>query len=127
MPHRTAGPAAEAGDLRQEQQPCTIDISRARILTGLGSALGKMFGRLAGVPVLLLPSSQVHTWFCPSPLDVVYLDRGGTVLAVETLLPWRLGRRVPGCRAVLELDAGEAEAWGIRPGVRCVHRGWNPC
>lgn len=103
-----------------------VDITAARILRGMGAALGKMGGRLAGVPCLLLPCRRVHTCCCPAPLDVVYLDRSGHVLVVETLPPWRLGRRVRHCYAVLELDAGQAAQWQLAPGVQCRHAGWLP-
>ena len=67
--------------------------------------------------MLLTPASSVHTFRMRFALDVVYLDRRSTVLAVRTMKPGRLGAPRLRSRHVLELEAGEAERRGLRPGV----------
>lgn len=64
--------------------------------------------------ILLAPCSGVHTWFMRFPIDILFLDRRGRVLAVRrSVRPWRLAVRL-GAFAVAELGAGEAGA--IEPG-----------
>src|SRR5215212_4020273 len=72
----------------------------------------------AGHGVLIRPANSVHTFFMRFAIDVVFLDRSGSVLRlVPNLRPWRVafGR---GARETLELRAGEAGARGIRVGDR---------
>lgn len=62
----------------------------------------------ADTAIVLAPCSGVHTWFMRFPIDVLFVDRGGCVLALRrSLAPWRLALR-PGAFAVLELPAGSA-------------------
>jgi uncharacterized membrane protein (UPF0127 family) len=67
--------------------------------------------------LLLSPCSGVHTLGMRFPIDVAFLDRGLTVLAVRTVPPWRLTRQRLRARHVLEAEAGAMARWGIRPGV----------
>jgi uncharacterized membrane protein (UPF0127 family) len=96
-------------------------------VTRLDTFGARLFGLLLrpppppGVAVWLLPCRQVHALGMRYAIDVVYLDRGGTVLAVETLRPFRLGRRIRGAHSVLELAAGEAARLGLEAGsVPCL-------
>jgi uncharacterized membrane protein (UPF0127 family) len=76
-----------------------------------------------GHGVLIRPASSVHTFFMRFAIDVVFLDRSGSVVKlVPNLRPWRVafGR---GARETLELRAGEAGARGIRVGERLVLAG----
>ena len=67
---------------------------------------------------LLFPRcTSVHTLFMRYPIDVVLLDADLRVVGVETLPPWRLGRRIPGTAHILELPAASAN----------VTRGQTPC
>ncbi|WP_432039675.1 DUF192 domain-containing protein [Streptomyces cucumeris] len=68
--------------------------------------------------ILLTPAGGVHTFRMRFAIDVAYLDRRFTVLAVHTLRPGRLGRPRLRARHVLEAEAGAMERWGLRPGVR---------
>jgi uncharacterized membrane protein (UPF0127 family) len=43
------------------------------------------------------------------PIDAVYLTEDMGVLEIETLPPWRLGKRVPQTKHILELAAGGAK------------------
>lgn len=58
--------------------------------------------------LLLSPCSSIHTCFMRFPIDVVYLDNDFTVLAKETVVPWRIGKHVKGAKMVLETAAGVA-------------------
>jgi uncharacterized membrane protein (UPF0127 family) len=74
----------------------------------------------SGHGVLIRPASSVHTFFMRFAIDVVFLDRSGSVVKlVPNLRPWRVafGR---GARETLELRAGEADARGIQVGERLV-------
>lgn len=52
------------------------------------------------------------------PIDVVHLDRAGTVIVVRTLPPWRLGPCVWRGVSVVELAAGEAARLGLERGAQ---------
>ncbi|MER0243001.1 DUF192 domain-containing protein [Streptomyces sp. HSW2009] len=78
-----------------------------------------LLGRDGIVGALLLsPASGVHTFRMRFAIDVAYLDRELTVIAVRTMRPGRLGLPRPRSRHVLEAEAGAMERWGLRPGVR---------
>ncbi|MEV5877232.1 DUF192 domain-containing protein [Streptomyces sp. NPDC052101] len=68
--------------------------------------------------MLLSPASGVHTFGMRIPIDVAYLDRRLTVLAVRTMEPGRLGRPRLRARHVLEAGAGTMARWGLKVGVR---------
>ncbi|KPC66729.1 DUF192 domain-containing protein [Streptomyces chattanoogensis] len=68
--------------------------------------------------LLLTPASGVHTFRMRFAIDVAYLSRNLTVLAVRTMPPGRLGRPRLRARHVLEAEAGAMGRWGVRAGVR---------
>ncbi|MGV9252179.1 DUF192 domain-containing protein [Streptomyces sp. NPDC003697] len=68
--------------------------------------------------ILLSPAGSVHTFRMRFAIDVAYLDRDLTVLAVRTMRPGRLGLPRLRSRHVLEATAGAMAGWGLRPGVR---------
>ena len=68
--------------------------------------------------LLLTPAISVHTVRMRFAIDVAYLDRRLTVLAVRTMPPGRLGLPRLRSRHVLEAEAGAMERWGLRAGVR---------
>ncbi|MGW3333361.1 DUF192 domain-containing protein [Streptomyces rubiginosohelvolus] len=68
--------------------------------------------------MMLTPCGSVHTFRMRFPIDVAYLDRKLTVLAVTTMKPGRLGLPRLRARHVVEAEAGAMERWGVRPGVR---------
>ncbi|WP_030346044.1 DUF192 domain-containing protein [Streptomyces sp. NRRL S-1022] len=70
--------------------------------------------------MLLSPASGVHTFGMRIPIDVAYLDRNLTVLAVRTMPPGRLGLPRLRARHVLEAEAGAMTKWGLSAGVRVV-------
>ncbi|KOG63960.1 hypothetical protein ADK76_11005 [Streptomyces griseoflavus] len=68
--------------------------------------------------LLLTPASAVHTFRMRFAIDVAYLTRDLTVLAIRTMRPGRLGLPRLRARHVLEAEAGAMARWGLRPGVR---------
>ena len=74
-------------------------------------------GLAQGEGLLIKPCGSVHTFFMRFPIDVVFLDRELSVLAVRPeVRPWRTaGAR--GGKVVLELGGGEAARLGIAPGI----------
>jgi uncharacterized membrane protein (UPF0127 family) len=81
--------------------------ARTRGLLGRDSVDGAM---------LLSPASSVHTFGMRIPIDVAYLDRHLTVIAVRTMRPGRLGLPWLRSRHVLEAGAGVMAGWGVRVG-----------
>ncbi|MFD7132717.1 DUF192 domain-containing protein [Streptomyces sp. NPDC059894] len=67
--------------------------------------------------LLLSPAGSVHTFGMRVPIDVAYLDRRLTVIAVRTMPPGRLGLPRPRSRHVVEAAAGALAGWGVRVGV----------
>ncbi len=59
-----------------------------------------------GVAMKLAPCSRVHTFGVPCPIDVVHCDRHGSVLAVDTLAPNRIGPRIERAQHVWESAQG---------------------
>lgn len=71
-----------------------------------------------GEGLLIRPGFSIHTLFMRFPIDVVFLDKSGSVVdVVGRLKPWRAATRLR-ARAVLELAAGEAERVTVRIGER---------
>ncbi|GGR99623.1 hypothetical protein GCM10010269_43160 [Streptomyces humidus] len=68
--------------------------------------------------MLLTPAGGVHTFGMRMPIDVAYLDRRLTVIAVRTMPPGRLGLPRLRSRHVLEAAAGAMAGWGLTAGVR---------
>ncbi len=61
----------------------------------------------AGAGLLLVPCPSVHTFFLRSAIDVVLIDRRGTVVATRSSVrPWRMVMPVSGSYATLELPGG---------------------
>ncbi|MFE5398008.1 DUF192 domain-containing protein [Streptomyces sp. NPDC056568] len=83
--------------------------ARTKGLLGRDSVEGAM---------LLSPANNVHTFRMRMPIDVAYLDRRLTVIAVRTMRPGRLGAPRLRSRHVLEAEAGAMAGWGVRAGVR---------
>lgn len=84
-------------------------------------ARGLLFSRPlpAGQGLLLPRTSAVHGLLMNRTLDLVFLQADGRVLATAVLRPGRL-RWHRGAAAVVELEAGQVAALGIRPGDRIV-------
>jgi uncharacterized membrane protein (UPF0127 family) len=66
--------------------------------------------------LIIAPCWSVHTFFMRFTIDVVFVSREGTVVAVSPRLrPWRLAAGW-GAYATIELAEGSAERSDIRPG-----------
>ena len=61
-----------------------------------------------GEGLLLTYCLSVHCFFMRIPIDAVHLSKNMTVLGVETLRPWSVGRIIRGTAHILELGAGGA-------------------
>ncbi|MEV5505815.1 DUF192 domain-containing protein [Streptomyces orinoci] len=115
MPHWPDGPAqlqVGPGDF----PPLPLEIAssyraRTRGLLGRDTIEGAL---------LLTPAAGVHTFGMRFPIDVAYLSRDLTVLAVRTMPPGRLGAPRLRARHVLESVAGTMAGWGVRRGVRVL-------
>ena len=87
-------------------------VERLEIADGFWSRLvGLQFRRslAADSGLLMVPCNSIHTCFVRFPLDIVFLDRNGVVLAVRrNRRPWRLTFGPRKSHAVLELNAGTA-------------------
>jgi uncharacterized membrane protein (UPF0127 family) len=96
--------------------PLPLSVRHAR---GFWSRLSGLIGTpelRKGEALLLAPCRSVHTWFMSYRIDVVFVDRAGGIVRVATdLAPWRIVSCI-GAHAVLELRAGEAARYGLRPG-----------
>jgi uncharacterized protein len=72
-----------------------------------------------GQGLLIRPCQGVHTWFMRFPIDVLHVDRQGTVCRLlPALAPNRCGPMVWQAAYVIELPAGTAAATETRPGDR---------
>ncbi len=88
-------------------------VARLRIADGFWSRLaGLQFRRPlpSDAGLLLVPCNSVHTCFLRFPIDVVFLDDHGAVLAIRrNLRPWRAAWGPRTSHAVLEVLAGSAD------------------
>lgn len=89
--------------------------SRARRRGLLGRS-----GLSANAVLIIAPCNSVHTFFMQFAIDVVFVDRAGTVLKIyRSLKPWRIGFAA-GAFATLELAASAIRRSGIAVGDRLV-------
>ena len=96
-------------------------VERLLVADGPFSRMRGLLGRRSlpdGEGLLIRPAPSVHTFFMRFPIDVVFLDRELSVVAVRPeVRPWRTaGAR--GAKVTLEIAAGEAARLGIRPEMR---------
>ena len=96
-----------------------VGVCRARVAASFLDRLRGLLGTAAlpsGTGLLLPRTSSVHTHFMRFPIDVVFLDDGGCILAVrQALPPWRFAA-AKGASSVLELAAGECARLGLAEG-----------
>ena len=109
---------------------CTVENSRGKKFLQLEVANG-FFQRLRGLMgrkklpqgqgLLLLPCNSIHMLFMRFPIDAVYVDENFVVKKiVRNLRPW-LGISVClGARAVIELNAGDAEFFSLETGSKII-------
>jgi uncharacterized membrane protein (UPF0127 family) len=92
------------------------EVEQARSLAERSRGLLGRDGIATGL--VLQPASSVHTLGMRFPIDVVYVDKAGLVLAVVTMRPRRMGLPRLRSRWILETEAGRCAEWGIRAGRR---------
>ena len=98
--------------LRDEEVLATAEVARTRRARRRG-----LIGRdgVSGV-LVLQPCRQVHTLGMRFPIDVIWCDRGGRVLRISTLRPWRVAPFVRRAHTVIEARAGAASRWSLAEG-----------
>ncbi len=78
-----------------------------------------LLGRTSFAGALVLPrTGSVHTVGMRMPIDVLFCDRSGAVIAIDTLKPWRITRPRWGVSMAVEAEAGQFDRWGILVGDR---------
>jgi uncharacterized membrane protein (UPF0127 family) len=71
-----------------------------------------------GHALVIAPCNSIHMFFMRFPIDVAFVDRGGTIVkGVPALRPWRIAAALRAFAAI-ELPAGALERTGTRPGDR---------
>ncbi|MDF2949954.1 MAG: hypothetical protein K0R07_2000 [Sedimentibacter sp.] len=58
--------------------------------------------------LLLMNCKSVHCFFMKFAIDAVYLSKNMTVLDIETIYPWKIGKSAFNTANVLELAEGAA-------------------
>ena len=72
-----------------------------------------------GQGLLIRPSGWIHTFGMSFPIDVIYLDAQGRIVALsENMAPGKADRPVLRARAVLEMAAGAVRHFGLAKGQR---------
>lgn len=70
-----------------------------------------------GEGLLLSPCDAIHTMGMAFDLDVIFLDETGQVLRIiRGLKPWRITKKIPGARHVLEVPPGTVDETGTQVG-----------
>lgn len=70
---------------------------------------GLMFKKMMpeGTALHLKPCRSIHTFFMNFSIDVIYLDKKGSVVGLEEQLePGKTGKKIKGARSVIELPGG---------------------
>ena len=68
--------------------------------------------------MLIEPCKQVHTWFMPFTIDVVFLSGENQILGTRTMKPWKLSPLILKAKKVLELPEGACEKWELSIGEK---------
>jgi uncharacterized protein len=103
------------------------DVTRETTLVTAGRVADNLWARMvgligsrpltAGEGLLIVPCNSIHTHFMGYPIDVLYVDRAGRVVALDRPMdPWRFGRIHRKARYVIELPAGALAAAGCAVG-----------
>ena len=101
--------------------------TRGANLVACGKVANNFWTRLKGLigvrqlsvgdGLAIVPSSGVHCMFMSIPIDVVYVDRSGRVVALDpNMKPWAVGRLYRAVRCVIELPAGTIARTGTQVG-----------
>ena len=109
------------GIVRVRNLSCAADLaSRATLADSFWRRLRGLLGRDGlgdGEGLVIVPCNSVHMLGMRFPLDVLHLDRSGTVLrTLQNLKPGRLGPLVWRSHMAVELPAGTIAASGTVAG-----------
>ena len=86
-----------------------VRVLQARSLWERAAGLLALPPLQAGEALWLEPCGSIHTWGMRYAIDVLFLDRGHRVLAVDLQIrPWRVVIAPKGAHVVVELPAGAA-------------------
>ncbi len=73
-----------------------------------------------GHGLLICPCNSIHTFFMTMPLDIIFLRKDNTIVALKTnMKPQRFAISLASS-SVLELMAGQIDRSGLRKGDRLV-------
>jgi uncharacterized membrane protein (UPF0127 family) len=103
------------------------DVTRGKTIVTAGRAADNLWTRMKGLigsaplkqgeGMLIVPCNSIHTHFMGFPIDVLYVDRAGKVVALDhAMKPWRFGRVHRHARYVIELPAGSLADAGVSVG-----------
>lgn len=105
--------------VRNQTRDCVIGsrIREARSFWARGRGLMFADSLETGEGLIIDPCTSIHTFWMRFPLDVLYMDREGTVVrADERMAPWRIGPVFTGSKWVIELPPGTISATGTVAG-----------
>jgi len=86
------------------------------LLFRMKGLLGKECLR-TGEGILLLPCNSIHMWFMKFPIDALFLNKAGKIVALyDSILPWRISSLHWDATAVLEIEAGRRTKVGVQVG-----------
>jgi len=112
----------------RRRQPLKVEnLTRGQVLVQAGRLAGNMWTRLRGLigsrplesgeGMLIAPCQSIHTHFMGFAIDVLYIDAGWRVVALDqAMVPWRFGRLHRTARYVLELPGGVIVRSGTQVG-----------
>jgi uncharacterized membrane protein (UPF0127 family) len=66
--------------------------------------------------LMIWPCKQVHGFHMKYALDVIFLDKNKSVLSIVTLSPGHISPSIRNAYYALEVTAGQARLFGIKPG-----------
>ena len=116
---------------RYPQRVRVDNITRGQNLVNKGTAAANIFSRLRGLigragladgeGLLILPCAGIHTHFMRFPIDVLYVNPLGEVIAMDqAMVPWRFGRIHRRARFVLEIPTGTVAGTRTQIGDRLL-------
>lgn len=63
--------------------------------------------------------NNIHTFFMKEPIDVIYIDKNGIIVALDNpIVPWRLGRLIFKGKHLVELPEGTINKFDIKIGQK---------
>jgi len=67
--------------------------------------------------LLIFPCNSIHMFFMKMPIDAVFIDGEGIIIAVnKDMKPWSISPIYKRCHFVLELPAGSSDRLGLNCG-----------